>query len=76
MFLVRYQEKDIQSIVVEYTDQKGLTLLQEKEKDGHITILHNQPVRQAMPIFFYPNSTSKIIINTNPTPKEMVPRLE
>lgn len=45
MFLVRYQEKDIQSIVVEYTDQKGLTLLQEKEKDGHITILHNQPVR-------------------------------
>ncbi|MBW9212084.1 MULTISPECIES: hypothetical protein [Terrabacteria group] len=45
MFLVRYQETKIQSIVTEYTDKKGLQALQRKEKDGAITILNNSKIR-------------------------------
>ena len=47
MFLVRYQETQIQSVVTEYTDQYGLQTLQQKEKDGTITILDNCKIRQA-----------------------------
>lgn len=32
MFLVRYQETQIQSVVTEYTDQYGLQTLQQKKK--------------------------------------------